>query len=247
MIAIPAMDIIDGSCVRLKMGDYAQKRVYHDDPVEVAKRCSDFGLKRLHLVDLDGARAGHVVNLRVMENIARETDLVIDVGGGLKTEADMESVFNAGAAMATVGSIAAQNRELTLTMLETWGSDRLILGADCRDGLIAVGGWSTVTDLDVDEFVLSYLTAGFISVVSTDIARDGMMNGPSLELYRRLLERVAASKLTMSLIASGGVRSIADLDDLESVGVSGAIIGKALYEGAMTEKALAEWQNAREE
>lgn len=247
MIAIVAMDIIDGSCVRLKMGDYAQKRVYHNNPLEVAKRFADSGLTRLHLVDLDGARAGHVVNLQILEAIAHATDLVIDVGGGLKSEADLDSVFNAGAAMATIGSLAAQNREMTLSMLDTWGPERLILGADCNKGLIAVGGWATVTDLPVDQFVVSYLEEGFTTVVSTDIEKDGMMRGPSLDLYRRLLASATKASLPIDLIASGGIRSLADLEDLKSVGVSGAIIGKALYEGAITEKALAEWQTSREE
>lgn len=246
MIAIPAMDIIDGSCVRLRMGDYAEKTVYHSNPVDMAKQFADSGLRRLHLVDLDGARAKHVVNLTIIERIANETPLILDVGGGLKTAEDLDAVFHAGAHMATVGSLAALDRELTLSLLETWGADKLILGADCKDGKIAVGGWSTVTNIPVETFVSSYLEAGFRKVISTDISRDGMLNGPSLKLYSSLIDAARTCNCALELIASGGIRNIEDLDMLEKLGLSGAIIGKALYEGAVTTESLAMWQSERE-
>lgn len=242
MVAIPAMDIIDGSCVRLRMGDYASKQVYGTDPTEMAKMFADTGLSRLHLVDLDGAKAGRVRNLKVLERIAGETDLVIDVGGGLQSRQDFDAVFSAGAAMATVGSLAARDRELTLSLLQTFGPKRLVLGADCREGKIAVSGWETTTDLAVNDFVATYLAAGFRTVVSTDISRDGMMNGPSVELYEALLDDMAIRGLSMELVASGGIRSLTDLDILAEKGLSGAIIGKAMYEGAIEPKALAAWQ-----
>lgn len=242
MIAIPAMDIIDGSCVRLRMGDYTSKQVYSADPTELAKMFADTGLTRLHLVDLDGAKAGRVRNLRVLEQIAGKTDLVIDVGGGLQSRQDFEAVFSAGAAMATVGSLAARDRELTCSLLQMFGPDRLVLGADCREGKIAVSGWETTTDLAVYDFVATYLAAGFHTVVSTDISRDGMMNGPSVELYEALMDDMAKRGLSMELIASGGIRSLADLDILVEKGLSGAIIGKAMYEGAIEPKSLAAWQ-----
>lgn len=246
MMTIPAMDIIDGACVRLRMGDYSTKRVYHGSPLDQAKIFADAGLERLHLVDLDGAKAGHVVNLNVLESIARHTDLIIDVGGGIQSSDDFSAVFSAGAAMATVGSLAARDRETTLAMLDTWGSEKLILGADCKDGMIAVSGWASVTNLDIDSFVASYLQAGFYRVVSTDIGRDGMLNGPAIDLYRHLIQSMRAQSLSMELIASGGIRSITDLKALEQAGLAGAIVGKALYEGLIDIEELGAWQGGKE-
>lgn len=246
MIAIPAMDIIDGLCVRLRMGDYTTKQVYATDPVEVARNFADHGLKRLHLVDLDGARSHRVVNLKVLERISSSVDLRIDVGGGLHTADDFASVFSAGAAMATVGSLAAKNRELTLQLLATYGSDQLILGADCRDGMIAVSGWEAITNLPVVEFITGYLEKGFVRVISTDISKDGMMGGPAVELYRSILEGAKRRKASIKLIASGGVSTIDDLATLSRAGLAGAIVGKALYEGAITAQELAAWQQVEE-
>lgn len=244
--AIPAMDIIDGSCVRLRMGDYSSKQVYHADPLEMAKAFVDAGLKRLHLVDLDGAKAGHTVNLKVLEAIARDTDLIIDVGGGLQSPQDFASVFSAGAWMATVGSLAAKDRETTLSILETWGTKRLILGADCKDRMIAVSGWTATTSQHIQDFVVSYVKAGFSQVVSTDIGRDGMLNGPAVELYRDVLQAVEAQAMKIDLIASGGIRSLDDLEILRGMGLSGAIVGKALYEGYIDPKDLSDWQSMKE-
>ncbi len=242
MIAIPAMDIIGGSCVRLRMGDYDTKQVYATDPVEVAKRFAGSGLRRLHLVDLDGARAKQVRNLDMLERISASVDLTIDVGGGLQSAQDFSSVFDAGAAMATVGSLAARDRNLTLELLHRWGSERLILGADCRDGMIAVSGWESTTDLPVVDFIAGYLSSGFTKVVSTDISRDGMMSGPALALYEAIMSRAARDGLAIELIASGGIRSLGDLEVLSRAGLSGAIIGKAIYEGAIDIVRLAAWQ-----
>ncbi len=242
MVIIPAMDIIDGHYVRLKMGDYTKKEVYGEDPLAMAKKIADAGLKRLHLVDLDGAKAKHIVNLIVLEKIARHTPLIIDVGGGLQSKQDFSDVFSAGASMATVGSLAAKQRNLTVELLRYWGPDKLILGADCREGMIAVGGWEQTTDLPLFDFVASYLKEGFTKVISTDISRDGMLNGPSIELYVELMQAMEDKGYKMELIASGGVRSIEDLDKLHSEKLSGAIIGKALYEGLVTVTDLVAWQ-----
>lgn len=246
MIAIPAMDIIDGACVRLRMGDYATKQIYASDPVEVARQFAAEGLRRLHLVDLDGARAKRVVNLDVLKRIVSAVDLVIDVGGGLHTKDDFEAVFCAGAAMATVGSLAARNRNLTLELLEIWGPRRLILGADCRDGMIAVSGWESTTDLPIVDFVADYLRQGFTQVISTDISKDGMMNGPAISLYRTITDEMDERGYPLELIASGGVSSLEDLDRLSQARLSGAIIGKALYEGAITAQELSAWQQKEE-
>jgi len=244
VIAIPAMDIIDGSCVRLRMGDYSSKRVYDSNPLEVAKRFADAGLKQLHLVDLDGAKAGHVVNMKVLESIATHTDLVIDVGGGLQSPQDFSSVFSAGAHMATVGSLAARDRGTTLELLATWGAQKLILGADCSDGKIAISGWASMTDLELHEFVAAYLAEGFLKVVSTDISKDGMLGGPATNMYVQLLEEMRERALPIELIASGGIRNLVDLDTLSQAGLHGAIIGKALYEGKIDADQLATWQAA---
>lgn len=245
MIAIAAMDIIDGACVRLSKGDYDTKRVYGGDPLEMARSIESSGVKYLHLVDLDGVKAGHVVNHQVLRRIAQGTSLIIDTGGGLKSAADFELVFAQGASQATVGSLAATDRQTTLRLLEKWG-DRLILGADCRDGMIAVSGWSHTTELSVEGFVREYLQAGFKRVVSTDIARDGMLSGPAIGLYRQLLASLAKDGLHPELVASGGIRNLEDLDGLAQAGLYGAIVGKAMYEGALSATDLARWQAAQE-
>lgn len=234
MQIIPAIDIIDGCCVRLSQGEYDQKKVYDTDPLDVAKRYEDAGLSRLHLVDLDGARSGHVVNTAVLERIASSTGLVVDFGGGVKSDRDLCEVFDCGATQVTCGSIAAKEPETVLGWLERWGADRLILGADCRDGMIATVGWTESTELEVGEFISAYLRAGFRRVICTDIACDGMLGGPSTELYRRLIDRMSGEGLPMELIASGGVSSIDDLLALSRSGLTGAIVGKAIYENRVT-------------
>lgn len=242
MEVIAAIDIIDGRCVRLRQGDYDQATFYQDNPVDIAKRLSDAGLQRLHLVDLDGAKAGYPVNVSVIEKIAQSTSLVIDVGGGLKSGADFARVFNAGAAMATVGTLAATNRELTQALLKQWGPSRLILGADGKDGKVAVSGWNKVTDLPLVDYICGYLCEGFTTVICTDISKDGMLSGPSVDLYREIIAKATSYGLMIRLIASGGVTSIQDLHELTACGCTGAIVGKALHEGLLTVKELSEFQ-----
>jgi len=224
---IPAMDIIDGRCVRLTHGDFGRKTEYAADPVEVAKSFEAAGLRRLHMVDLDGARSGHPQNLNVLEGVAAATELKIDFGGGLRSRIDVDSAFDAGASIANIGSVAAQRLDEFLAWTEHYGAERLLVGADARGGKIAVAGWQTQTAIDVVEFLSGLVSRGTREAFVTDIALDGAMAGPSVELYREI--RNACPDLR--LIASGGVRSISDIDELERIGCSGVIIGKALYEG----------------
>lgn len=240
MKIIPAIDIINGSCVRLVKGDYERKTTYSSDPVAVAQQYEDAGLQYLHLVDLDGARAGKVVNHPVIEKIRRHTSLHIDVGGGIKSREDILTVLESGADEVTLGSLSAKNRDLTLSLLDEFTSDRLILGADCIDGLIAVSGWQERTEHTVEDFVASYVADGFRKIVSTDISRDGMLNGPSIELYESLQKAVEGTK-GVKIVASGGIRSIEDLVLLREKGLYGAIIGKALFENRIRLAELAQW------
>jgi len=233
MKIIPAIDIIEGSCVRLVKGDYAQKTTYSSDPLAVAQQYEDAGLQYLHLVDLDGARAGRVVNHKVIEKISRHTSLHIDVGGGIKSREDVLKVIASGADEVTLGSLSVKDRELTLSLLEEFSAERLILGADCIEGLIAVSGWQERTDHTVQDFVASYVANGFRKIVSTDISRDGMLNGPSFELYESLQKAVDGTK-GIKIVASGGIRSIEDLEMLREKGLWGAIIGKALFENRIS-------------
>jgi len=238
MKIIPAIDIIEGSCVRLVKGDYAQKTTYSSDPLAVAQQYEDAGLQYLHLVDLDGARAGRVVNHKVIEKISRHTSLHIDVGGGIKSREDVLKVIASGADEVTLGSLSVKDRELTLSLLEEFSAERLILGADCIEGLIAVSGWQERTDHTVQDFVASYVANGFRKIVSTDISRDGMLNGPSFELYESLQKAVDGTK-GIKIVASGGIRSIEDLEMLREKGLWGAIIGKALFENRISLTELA--------
>lgn len=236
MRIIPAIDIIDGKCVRLSQGDYAQKTVYNENPLEVAKQFEAAGLRHLHLVDLDGAKARKVINWKVLEAIVANTGLNVDFGGGLRTTEDVRKVLESGAAQITAGSIAVSDRETVLQWLAEFGAERIILGADAKDGRIATHGWLDDSGLDVLRFVDDYHRAGIRYVVCTDIAKDGMLQGPSTELYQRIL---AANK-EVSLIASGGVSSIQDLRELKAAGLEAAIVGKAIYEGRITLKELSE-------
>jgi phosphoribosylformimino-5-aminoimidazole carboxamide ribotide isomerase len=224
---IPAIDIIDGKCVRLEQGDYSLKKVYEEDPLVAAKRFEDHGIKRLHLVDLDGAKAKSIVNYTVLERITSKTSLVVDFGGGIKSECDLKIVFDSGAAMAVIGSIAVTDRDLFQEWLFAYGPGKIILGADVKDGKIAVSGWTNITEIGLTDFLKYYKGMGVNQVLCTDIAKDGMMQGSSIDLYRDLVKTFP----TMKLIASGGVSSVEELDKLNESGLSGAIIGKALYEG----------------
>jgi len=234
MDIIPAIDIIGGACVRLSQGDYASKKEYASDPLEMAKRFEDHGLERLHLVDLEGAKGGTIVNLESLERIANNTRLIIDFGGGIKSRDNLRDAFNAGASMVTCGSIAANDPVLVESWIAHYGSDKLILGADAKNGMIATHGWLETTSLEVGPFIDSYLAKGLFRVICTDIALDGMLSGPSFALYDELL----ACRPSLHLIASGGISSIEDVYALHKAGLGGAIIGKALYEGAITLEAL---------
>jgi phosphoribosylformimino-5-aminoimidazole carboxamide ribotide isomerase len=230
MYLIPAIDLIGGKCVRLTQGDYQKMTVYHDNPVEMAQRFEDAGISHLHLVDLDGAKAKTVVNLHVLEGIARHTSLHIDFGGGVQSDEDIRRVFDAGAAQVTGGSIAVKNPEMFTRWLQTYGSDRIILGADARDGKIAVSGWQEITELPLSDFIGDYIAKGVKYAICTDVGRDGMLQGAAGELYAALMQQFP----DLQLIASGGVGSIADVEALQSLDLYGVIIGKAFYEGRIT-------------
>lgn len=227
---IPAIDIIEGKCVRLSQGDYNQKKVYNSNPLEVAKSFEDAGVSRLHLVDLDGAKASHIVNWKVLETIASKTNLVIDFGGGLKTDDDLRIAFNSGAQMITGGSIAVKNKPVFESWIEKFGADKIILGADVKDNKIAVSGWKEDSGLEIIDFVGDYVKKGITKVISTDISKDGMMEGPSFELYETLQDSFS----DLYIIASGGVSNMDDILRLQEKNVPAVITGKAIYEGAIT-------------
>ncbi|MGM0432307.1 MAG: 1-(5-phosphoribosyl)-5-[(5-phosphoribosylamino)methylideneamino]imidazole-4-carboxamide isomerase [Spirochaetota bacterium] len=240
---IPAIDIIDGACVRLTRGDYGSKTVYSADPVETARAFEDAGLTRLHLVDLDGAASGGIVNHEVLERIASKTGLIIDFGGGIKRDEDIQCAFDSGAEMVTGGSIAVKNPELFTSWIERYGADRIILGADVSKGFVALSGWKERSTLSAEELVLSYLEKGIRKVISTEISRDGTLEGPSFELYERISQAAEQAGYTdLELIASGGVSSVADLLDLSRQGLGGVIVGKAFYEGKITLEQLSQFQ-----
>ena len=234
MYIIPAIDIIDGKCVRLTQGDYAQKKIYNEDPLEVAKEFEDAGLQRLHLVDLDGAKAGHIVNYKVLERLASKTHLHIDFGGGLKTNSDLYTAFECGAQQITGGTIAVKNREIFLSWLETYTSEKIILGADVKNEKIAVSGWTETSNLWLKDFLKDYITEGVKYCICTDISKDGLLEGSSNDLYTSVLKDFPELKL----IASGGVSSMDDLYKLREIGCFGAIVGKAIYEKRVTLKEL---------
>jgi phosphoribosylformimino-5-aminoimidazole carboxamide ribotide isomerase len=227
MEIIPAIDIIEGKCVRLSQGDFSRKVIYNENPLEVARQFADAGIKRLHLVDLDGAKGGKVVHQRVLERIATGTSLVIDFGGGLKTTGDLLSIFNAGASLAAVGSMAVKDPELFAHWLQLFGSDKILLGADVKDGHIAINGWQETTPLPVLEFIKTNIDVGVKQLFCTDVSMDGELKGPAIELYTTILK----AHPELYFIASGGVSERNDLDRLDAIGCSGVIIGKALYEG----------------
>ena len=231
---IPAIDIIGGKCVRLSQGDYDRKTVYNENPLEVARMFEDAGINRLHLVDLDGAKAKHIVNYKVLEQIASKTKLVIDFGGGLNSDEDLKVAFESGAAMVTGGSIAVKEPDVFLSWLELFGSDKIILGADAKDGKIAVSGWQESTELSVIEFIAEFHQKGISKVISTDISRDGMLSGPAFELYTEIMETLPK----VEIIASGGIASMEDIYKLAEMGVPGVITGKAIYEGKVRLKEI---------
>ncbi|MFY0601488.1 MAG: 1-(5-phosphoribosyl)-5-[(5-phosphoribosylamino)methylideneamino]imidazole-4-carboxamide isomerase [Cyclobacteriaceae bacterium] len=237
MDIIPAIDIIDGKCVRLTKGDYNQVKKYADDPLEVAQGFEEAGVRRLHVVDLDGAKASHVVNLEVLALIAKETSLHVDFGGGVKTREDLEKVLDAGAKQVTAGSIAAKNPDLVKDWIKEYGGDKIILGADVLDRKVMVSGWQESSGLDLFEYLADYLSYGIGEVICTDISKDGALQGPSFDLYNEILSKFPELKL----IASGGVTEYDDLGRLKENGLTGAIVGKAYYEGKITLQQLAEF------
>jgi len=239
MFIIPAIDIIDGKCVRLTQGDYAQMKVYNEDPLEVAKAFEAAGLRRLHLVDLDGAKAKQIVNHKVLARIASQTNLFIDFGGGLKSPEDLRIAFESGAQMVTGGTIAVKEPDVFLHWLTTYGSVRIILGADFRDGKIAVTGWQEQSDLELFAFLKHYFDQGIRYTISTDVSKDGLLQGSALEIYQSIREELP----DLYLIASGGVTTMAELERLRDSGCYGAIVGKAIYEGKISLKELSEMTN----
>lgn len=240
MKIIPAIDIIEGKCVRLSQGDFSQATTYYDDPLEIAKQFEDFGLRYLHLVDLDGARKGKITNHKVLERIAQNTSLIIDFGGGLKTDEDVRIAFESGATQITGGSTAVKDPERFERWIELYGTDKIILGADVSQGNIAISGWQEASELDVFSFVNSYYSKGLTRVICTDISKDGMLLGPGFSLYQSLFDRFPK----LQLIASGGVTTLDDLTQLQAMGCEGAIIGKAIYEGTLGLEELASFNNS---
>ncbi len=234
---IPAIDIIDGKCVRLTQGDYEQKKVYNEDPVEVAKAFEAHGIKRLHVVDLDGARSKHIVNAACVERIASCTSLVIDFGGGIKTDGDLRTAFDAGASLVTVGSLAVTHPHTFIAWMEYYGAERFILGADVKNGLISINGWKEEGDESLIPFIEKYRQKGIRQVLCTDIARDGMLQGPSTELYKEVMKRFPA----LHLIASGGVSGMDDIRQLNEAGIPAVVFGKAIYEGKILLEELKEF------
>jgi len=227
---IPAIDLIEGKCVRLTQGDYSQKKIYNEDPLEVVKQFESSGIKRLHMVDLDGAKAGRLINLEILESVASKTNLVIDFGGGIKSEAAIQSVFNAGASIATIGSISVKQPELFYSWIEKFGPDKILLGADVKNNQIAIDGWMNITHLNIFDFLKANFEKGARNVFCTDISKDGLLSGPSVELYKDILTKFPG----INLIASGGVSSLSDLYELNKAGCKGVIVGKAIYEGLIT-------------
>lgn len=234
MRIIPAIDIIDGKCVRLSQGDYNTSKIYNENPLEVARQFQDHGIEYLHLVDLDGAKSKHIVNHKVLEKIASGTDLKIDFGGGLKSDKDLEIAFNSGASQITGGSIAVKDPETFLSWLEKFGNEKIILGADAKNEKVAVSGWQEDSKEDLLPFIKKYNQKGVQYVICTDIAKDGMLQGPSFQLYEKILEELPGLKL----IASGGIAEFDDLPKLQEIGCEGAILGKAIYEGRISLKQL---------
>lgn len=231
---VPAIDMIEGKCVRLTQGDYDTQKIYNESPLEVAKQFQDAGVTRLHMVDLDGAKAGHIVNYRILEKVASHTDLSIDFGGGLKSDDDLHIAFDCGAQMVTGGSIAVKNPDLFLSWITRYGSERIILGADAKEKKIAISGWKEGTAIDLIPFIKDYQSKGISKVICTDIARDGMLQGPAVKLYQEMQQEMPG----LYVIASGGVSSMGDIERLEEANIPAVIFGKAIYEGRISLKEI---------
>ena len=233
MRIIPAIDIIGGKCVRLTKGDYTSTKIYNEDPVQIARVFEDNGFRYLHLVDLDAAKDNRINNRKIINKIAAETSLIIDFGGGIKTDEDILSAFESGTSQVNVGTIAALNQDLFLKWLNEYGPERVILGADCKDRIIYTSGWLNKTDIDICDYIHHYVLKGVQYSVCTDISRDGTLSGPAVDLYKEILQNN-----NLNLIASGGISSVSDIEDIRNTGCEAVIIGKALYEGRITMKEL---------
>ncbi len=236
---IPAIDIIDGKCVRLTQGDYAQSTIYSSSPVEIAKQFEDQGIKRLHIVDLDGARLGKLVNTKSLHQIASQTKLIIDFGGGIKHDEDVQQVFDNGAALINIGSIAYKDPARVLGWAVQYGWDKIFLGCDVKDNKIMINGWKEQTNVNIIEYIGSFYSKGMRQLFCTDVTKDGMLQGPSIQLYKDIIAAYPSIQLT----ASGGATSLQDIDDLESIGCSGVIVGKAIYEGHIKIEELKKYMN----
>lgn len=230
MIIIPAIDIIDGNCVRLSQGDYAQKKIYNENPLEVAKQFEAIGIRRLHLVDLDGAKQGKIVNRKVLETISSKTKLIIDFGGGIKTNEDIQSVYDSGASIATIGSLAVKNPELFFSWVKKYGAEKILLGADVKNEKIAISGWLEQTDISIYDFIENNSEQGVTGIFCTDISKDGLLQGTAIDLYKKMILKFPE----INLIASGGVSSMKDIEELEEIGCEGVIVGKAIYENKIS-------------
>lgn len=231
MRIIPAIDIIEGKCVRLTKGDYSTQKVYNENPLEIAKLYEDHGIKYLHLVDLDGAKSNQIVNYKILEQIASKTSLQIDFGGGLKSDHDLKIAFENGAAQITGGSIAVKNPDVFINWIEKYGADKIILGADVQNNKIAVSGWQEQSNQELIPFIQKYFSKGIRYTICTDIEKDGMLKGPSFDLYTEILQTISKEEQQLNLIASGGISNIDELPKLLEIGCEGVIIGKAFYEG----------------
>lgn len=237
MHVIPAIDIIDGKCVRLTQGDYNQKKVYNEHPLEVAKSFEAHGIEKLHVVDLDGAKAKKIINYKVLEELTTKTNLTIDFGGGLKSEDDLRIAFECGASQVTIGTIAVKDPDTFLSWFHQYGADRIILGADFRDSFIMVSGWKEKSEIELFPFLENYVNVGIKYTICTDVSKDGLLSGSAIEIYESILSEFSS----LSLIASGGVSSMKEVERLKEIGCFGAIIGKAIYEGNITLSALEQY------
>lgn len=237
---IPAIDIIDGKCVRLTKGDYNNKKIYNENPVTVAQDFERQGFRRIHIVDLDGAKSNHIVNVDVLRRITSETNLIVDFGGGIKTDNDIELAFENGASMVTIGSIAVTQPELFVSWIDKYGPERIILGADVRNGKISINGWKEDSTEELLPFLKYYIDKGINKVLCTDISKDGMLQGTAIELYKNVMKEYPS----LQLIASGGVSCLSDIIELEKNGIPAVVFGKAIYEGKINLNELWEWRNA---
>lgn len=234
---IPAIDIIEGKCVRLTKGEYSSQKTYSENPLEIAKQLEDIGVKRLHMVDLDGAKSKHIVNHKVLETIANSTSLKIDFGGGIKSDADIHTAFDSGASLVTIGSVASTSPELFMSWIDKYGTDKIILGADVRNGMISINGWKEDSQYSLFDFLDKYIEAGIINILCTEISRDGMLEGPATDLYKEIMQRYP----NINLIASGGISCMKDIEVLNANGIPSVVFGKAMYEERISMADIRNW------